>query len=434
MKTHKALPFFAIGILLSNGARAESANSFLNAVATMVQNSPKHKAILEQHASKIAESNPLLYAHYPHLSASAIHQTSKAFDTKFSTAQSTTLATTVSIPVWRFGADTISTKQGQTAQDLAHAEMVAEVAALESEMATLAIEFLKAQKQFILEERITKARAETLAKAEVLFKKGLLPQEELEKMRLDVGLAKVALSENKTRMEELKRKVTLFHGSEIANLDWPWETEFFMPILKRNEPTLAAGALDKALRIGVLRTQQNAWELQKAKATALPSVEASGQIAKTFRHNSNSQTEPSTWNAGISATIPLFERMQNYGRIESAARSHRAAQFQAQSKEIEVKNETTALLSTMKDKVASAQERISFLAQAQKNLEKSRERFLTGKISSNDLSMDETRLFQMEQNLLDNIAALQQTGVQLCSTLVVTLAECTGEWNSLLQK
>lgn len=418
--------FFSLGILGASTALAQNSASFYESVNSMVQQSSKLLAAEETLKAQIAAAQPALRVHLPQTSLSATYGLSGDIAHQSKTNSESALSANISAPIFRFGADSATRSQAAIAIEIAESQFLQTKLTLEKEMASLVFDAIKAKKQFEIESRIAQARLETLAKAEAIFKRGLLPQEELEKMRLDVGMAKFALADSNARMMETQNKLRIATMGVIPSMSWPWNTSSFAKLAQNSANDNSN--LNSALRESRLQIQNSELELRKTKASAFPSISLSSSLSKSFSWQSESSNSnsniPAQWNMGISATFPILEAMNSASNIESAARSLQAARFKMEDLQKNLESESFALRSTLRNLVDFVREREVFLRQGEKNLAKARERFLLGKISSNDLSIDETRLWQMEQTMLSEVAQLHQTALQFCYSVLIPLREC----------
>ncbi len=405
-------------------AGAADSVSFLDAVAKMVSNSPKYRAAIQTIEGDKAASVPGLYSHLPEVSAEISHGNSGVFSGESETVKSTSLNGSVSLPLYRFGADAANVKIAKLSMSQAKvAAHLAQVQA-EKEMALLAVDNIKFQKSIVLEDRIFRSRVELFNKADALFKRGLLPAEELDKMRFDVGVAKLQLTEAKVRAADIKQQISVAMGEGELSQEWPLNARFFDRFEKWDAATALNKFLPSAIENERLDVQKSVERLSVARAGALPSVGLNASMGKQYSSLNGSRDNSVNWSMNVSASVPLFSRMQSFSDVEVASRILSAANLKVQDAERSLRNDVRGTAASLAELVVASRERMTFLRQANKNLSRARERFLAGKISSNELASDESKLFQMEQSLLDNEASLHSSFIRLCAAFAMTLQDC----------
>lgn len=405
-------------------AYAEEFLSFENALERMVQNSPKYKATLESLEAEKAQLGAGLFAHFPTVSTGANYGASGAFENNSNVERSIGVNASLSLPLFQFGAANARCQSAQIGfKAVVHSERVALVET-QKDMALLLVENLKSQKLVGLEERIFQSRVQFLEKSEALYKHGLLPAEELDKMRLNVGMARLQLNESKSKVLLSSGQVAVALNSSARVGEWGWSFPFFEKFENWDAAAALSQLLDKAVAGSTFDVQKSGHDIVVARSGLLPSFDLQLSVTKSFSLVADSTERPAGWQAGVGVSVPLFSRGENWARVEGAARNLRAAGFKVENAKRTVRETVFQLATSLKNGVVSSRERTLFVKQAQKNLERARERFLVGKISSNELAQDETKVFELEQDLVENTASLHKGYVQLCSTLVLSLFEC----------
>lgn len=398
--------------------------AFFAAVERMVENSPSYRATMIEIESQKSTAQSGLYSHYPSLNGSVSHSLSGMRADGGQSSQASSLGLSLFMPVYRFGADQAAVDQAQ--RSLLASESAARRVRVETEkeMSTLLLEHIKLEKQVAIEERLYVSRTAVLEKAERLFKRGLLPAEELDQLRVDVGMADIRLGEMRTLARQVRQKSELALGGSLTGVSWAWE----MRQLDKLETWNADGAL---LRLAKVPLEEAVFAVQKAEAdiiaarsAMLPSIGLNASVNKMLAHRPVSAVQPETWSVGVSAGVPIFARFENAGRHDAALLMLSAAKLKLYEKELEVRQQVSKFAATIRDRITATRQRKSFLDRARSNLTKARERFLAGRISSNTLSSDENRVSEMEQSLIGNEAALQQDVVQLCAVFRIAMSDC----------
>ena len=405
----------------------DAPRGFFAVVERMVENSPRYRsALLETEAQKV-NARAGSFSHWPSLSGSISHSLDGNTSDDSQRNQSSGMSISTSVPLYRFGADQATVDQSRINRQFADAAARRVRVEAEKETACALLDLVKLEKQISIEERIFRSRTAVLDKAEGLFKRGLLPSEELEKMRVDLGMADIRLSELRTNARLSRQKSELAFGGPMGEVAWAWDSAALKKLESWSVDSALARLLPTALEEVRFAVQRAESDVVVARSGTLPSVGLNGSVGKSFLHRPLSREHPAAWSVGVSATVPIFSRFENQSRTESALLLMSAARLKLQDKERDVRQQVQSIAATIRDRLTADRQRNTFLESARNNLAKARERFLAGRISSNDLSSDETRVSEVEQALINSEAALQQDVVQLCAVLTLSLPVCVSQ-------
>lgn len=409
-------------------AAANRSVSFIDAVDQMVSNSPEYQSALQSIEVDKASVQSGLYSHYPTFSGQLSHGMNGAWAStpagNGESSEQSSASVSMALPVFRFGADQATLESSQVA--LRAAQVSAKTARIRSEaaMAMLLIDEIRSRKQVIFEDSIFRSRTVVLEKAESLFKRGLLPAEELEKIQLDAGVASIQLLEVKTAALNNRRQAETAYGAPLGDVAWAWEAGFFSKFEQWNVGAFLDRNLQIALEDVSLELKKAELALARSRAERFPTLDFASTVAKVFPTENGTPRPPATWSMQLMASVPLFSRFESSSRVEASVSAVSAAKFKWAERERVVRENVSKTASSLRDRVVAARNRATFLKRAWNNLTRARERFLAGKISSNDLSLDERRVFELELTQLSNEADLQKDFVQLCSALTLPLREC----------
>jgi outer membrane protein TolC len=136
----------------------------------------------------------------------------------------------------------------------------------------------------------------------------------------------------------------------------------------------------------------------------------------------------------VSASLPIYSRFENSSRLEAALLQLGSANFRFEERKRNFLDLVLRTESSFRNKLTAARERTAFLGVAKKNLDRSRERFVAGRISSNELATDELRVLQMEQIRINLVADLHRDLLELCRVLTLSINECVSQIESDLQQ
>jgi outer membrane protein TolC len=427
------LHVFFFSVFWAGQALATDQHRFIEIVERMVAGSPEFQAAMSSAEADIVRARPGLYAHTPSVDASVSQGLQGTVDQKSDFWGRPALSLSVSMPVFNFGGDSTRVAGARLSQQGSEISTRIVRSKIENSMAALVINAIKLKKVAMVEENLFKSREALLNKAEGLYKRGLLPEEELEKNRVDTGIAKLQLAEIQLSTTNEYKTVEAAFGGSPGPLDWPWDLSFFSKFEKWNGRAWIGKNLDRAL-------EEQFWERKKAenalalaRAQTLPSFSFSSGLSKSLARHGETPL-PATWSMQVSASLPIYSRFENSSRLEAALLQLGSANFRFEERKRNFLDLVLRTESSFRNKLTAARERTAFLGVAKKNLDRSRERFVAGRISSNELATDESRVLQMEQIRINLVADLHRDLLELCRVLTLSINECVSQIESDLQQ
>ena len=423
---HHPLHVFLISFFCPGPAFATEQSRFIEIVERMVASSPEFQAAMSSTEAEIATARPGLYAHTPIVNAGVSQGLQGTVDQKTDFWGRPAASLSLSLPIFNFGADSATVAGSILSQQGSEISTRLLRSKIENSMASLLINSIKLKKLVVVEDSLFKSREALLYKAEGLYKRGLLPEEELEKNRVDTGLAKLQLAEIQMNSINELRTVEAALGGRPGPLEWPWDLPFFARFEKWNGRPWIEKNLSRVLEEPLLEKKKAENAVIMARAQTLPSVSFSSGLSKSFALRGEEPLATS-WSMQFSASVPIYSRFENSSRLEAALLQLGSANFRLEEKQRNFLDLVLRTESSFRNKVKAASERTAFLVRARKNLERSRERFVAGRISSNELTTDESRMLQMEQIRITLIADLHKDLLELCRVLTLSLVECVAQ-------
>lgn len=391
---------------------------FLEAVQTALDRSP----VLDSQREKVQsiKSKNLSSSLYllPDLSLRATESRAKdtLTDENFS---SRSLEAQLNWNLYRFGADS-ALADSASAQNLSE-EIALERTLLEVEEQAIEalVALIQTQSELEIYERQLEIqkRAETIAKKR--YQKGLMALEESQKITIDLENDRVRLQEQTVLYEKSKADVKALIGEETIELQWPWKERLnVFQIPETWEPSQT----NLSLREARIRSEDSQFQTRSLKRRLLPSLD----LSLSAKHENNLQSTQSgnTLSGGLSLTIPLFSRLEDYGQYRSQVHEEARAELQVER----VRRDTQSLWASTKRGLEIALESVKVREQtlqiSKRLYETGLKRFQQGLIDANELAQDQTRLLDAERFAVQGWASAHNRFSEACHLVGLRVADC----------
>jgi len=299
----------------------------------------------------------------------------------------------VSMNLFRFGADSLALKSSSLNTKSQDEELA--VAKLESEDTALSAIFAVIRYATSLDvyRVVSKNRQELLRIAEERYQKGLLALQEVQKISVDFENSKARETDAANLLHDAEGELEALLASHWLEKMWPW-SDVIKAKAKTLEQELKEFKLENSpqYRSAVFAEESSRANLNAKWRSLFPSIDLTFSTG-----NSDLSRGPTTYYAGaVILTIPIFDQFREYSDYRQAVGFSR----QASAQRLFLAHDLSPLFEAAKKKFQNSLES-SLLRE--KNLSVSRKlyddnfaRFKQGRVSVNDLLIDQNRLSDAE--------------------------------------
>ncbi len=317
--------------------------------------------------------------------------------------------------VFRGGADWNSfrgAKAQYKAQVLQVQNEIARVEVKASDLIFKSLFFSEIQK---IQEQILKLKEESYKIVSNRYHQGQIPLQELTKSDVDLTQQKSRMRQAKLDLVENKSQMASLFVADIRTSSWPFSEN--TKTLLNNDAT--APLLEQKYWLSQSREEQ--WNA--AKGLHWPTVDLQIQYQESpIKERSLQQLSGS-----IVMTLPLWSQLDTLAQVSVAYAQYMTTLNEFKDSEIGLKQKQLFL----NEKIESS--RLN-LIDAKKNLEISRKlyqdiikSFRIGRLSTNDLFLEQNRLLESENALATSQLAFHQSLIETCALAGVTAAICLHE-------
>jgi len=282
------------------------------------------------------------------------------------------------------------------------------------------IEVVSKKKSLLEREKWLKSRRNILENAEIRFKKGLLAGEEWIRLKIDFDNAQNEMDQSKLELNMVTERYQL-DAKQLDQLSWPWLHligEQTANRLKSSAPITSS--LDS--RIDEASIEASSLAIQAERRRYFPEFSLSAGIGRNFNENNlPSDVQRSTT---LSVSFPLFSRFQTESQINSLVKQQASEKSRADYESSQNKKTIAFLTQDIKRLTARLNTNNGISKLARDVMEKSREKFLQGKISANDFNSDESRYINLYDSWLKDLESLHKDFIVLCKKTSTDIFAC----------
>ena len=320
---------------------------------------------------------------------------------------------TLSANLFRSGSDFAALKAANRDIDASKENLQNVKLSAEDDAATTLITFIARTRQRELISQIVTLSQESFKIAKERYTKGLIPQQEVDKVQIDLNNSQARLIDADVLVAAARAAVSARIGAfQNVNLDWPWKS------------AIVSGPRSEALefklenrpdfRASLQMLEAEGWRRHASRSLLLPSLDFAASYGNADIAADRNRRD---WAAYLTLTIPIFEQFQGY----SAARLQTLAKQQAEiARESVIRNagqevESYKVGFTVARESAVARERTSKLTQ--RLFTDNLQRFRLGRANANEIAFDQSRLLEAEILEVEGWSSAHLSFLKLCHAL-----------------
>lgn len=326
--------------------------------------------------------------------------------------------------IFRFGADLAASKAANRDVESQERLLLNTILSAEAEGVSALVNFIQSQRQLEVSRHILSTRKEALVVARRRYEKGQFASEEVDKVSVDLDNATAQMRDAESALVQASTELERLLGEPEVAPEWPWKDSLpksAQPLLKLANVDLSARPDWQAASSSVELAEQRSKE---AFGDMLPRLDARASYGYFSNEVLGVRTTGPAWTAGLSLTIPLFDRLAGYGRYQAQVHSKAAAEADWEGIKRNARKEWSAAKSTLAISLDTALAREKTQALARKLYQANLERFNRGILSANEFRIDQDRLYETEIFVLKGWAAVHNDYRRLCHALGRRVEKC----------
>ncbi len=398
---------------------------FVEALEKIVERSPvvaRQKEVVESTRAKYISTGALLWL--PTITGQA---KAGSVGEAAVTTSNRSVEGVADLNLFRFGADVATSRAASREISSQEHQLQNALLTTEGEGVATLVAYIQAKRQLEVTGRILESRRDGLKVARRRYEKGQLAIEEVDKVSVDFDNSAAQARDAEVDLARAAADLERLLGEPEIVSEWPWKetiSKSVPPLLKRSSTDLSQRPDWLAAEARVESADQRAKE---AFGDMLPRLDARASYGYFSNETLGVRTTGPAWTAGLTLSVPLFDRLVGYGKYESQIHNRGIAQAELETVKRAAKQDWDSSRATLILSLDTALAREKTLGLARKLYAANLERFNRGILSANDFLIDQDRLYQTETNALKGWAAAHNDFQRLCQAAGRRLSQCLGE-------
>ncbi len=329
-----------------------------------------------------------------------------------------------SLNLFRFGGDYFGYKSADFFYESARWDLQSTRLALEETVAVKILDLIARHQETDIRSKLLESQSNYSDVAQRRYEKGILPQQELNKLLIDKSIAEARLKDAELAEHQAQQNLKVYSKSLQIETDWPWLT-LLKKILRQdfkfdvqNHPQW------KFLKN---KADADASFLQAKKADLWPSLDMTLGYQKQTGLVTTGLPEGqwfSQWSGLITLTIPLFSRYEGMATSKLALETQARSEMALRKTSRELESQWAIAEKDFRVQLTSAVAREKTLQISRGLYQDNLHRFQTGRSSANDLFNDQDRLYQTELLAIQGWYSVHVSYIKLCHSLGLMTDQC----------
>ena len=264
------------------------------------------------------------------------------------------------------------------------------------------------------------AKEQSLKTTQLKFKRGLIPKQEVLKSQVDLSLAKASFKTKK--IEEAKAKATLqtLLGHSNIKPDWPLREKLKQLNLITLKQEIFSSEKRPDLTEAGFNLSRDQHFLKSSKRAFLPKLDLSYKLSK----DSLNSLETDERTLLFTLSLPLFSNWQTYSSFKSTQAVLLSTQYKYEFLKRDANGKWESIKESLAESIHTALEREQNLKISRQLYRDNFKRFKAGKVSVNDLQLDQNRLLDSESQAAAGWASAHLAYLDYCHSKGYSVLNC----------
>jgi outer membrane protein, multidrug efflux system len=326
--------------------------------------------------------------------------------------------------LFRFGSDIAGMKAAHREIDSEIASLTAARVRVESSAVEALNQWLVAGQELEILSRVLKWREHLLEIGKKRFTRGLIAQQEVDKISIDWENDLAMLRDAQTNAVRADALVDQLLGHHSVRNEWPWKGRLSQRVfsaIEKDENSLRERPDWRAAELRVLASQERT---SQSWGRIFPSLDLNISYGYFSAQQSGVSVNRAEYSGSFVLSVPLFDRLSSYGAYAAQVETTKQAELEMERTRRLARAEWDAARGSITLAVDTALARDKTLAVARGLYDDNVLRFERGLIEANGLSVDQQRLLVSEQLAVRGWAAAHSTLAKLCFSRGLRIKEC----------
>lgn len=332
--------------------------------------------------------------------------------------------------LFRFGGDFKGWQAANEDEETQRLKLADTILKTESDAVQALVAEIQGLKEAEVLSSIVKKEQELFKIGRERYERGLMPQQEVDKIEVDMENAAARLADTQTKEATARAALVALLGHDRIEAEWPWIAKFRVLDSDPSQLKATFGSDGELKNRPDLRSATENLEAQEDHTSqkirlALPTLDSSFTYSSygLVSQPAGSILDPQ-WTAALTISIPLFDQLSGFSTA-------RVQYFEEQKANIALEQTQRSALADWSSAKSGFEIALTTALAREKTVQVSRKlyndslaRFRLGRINANDLSLDESRLSDSELLATAGWAQAHLAYTQLCHSRGLMLREC----------
>lgn len=267
--------------------------------------------------------------------------------------------------------------------------------------------------------RLADLQTRILGIARARYARGLLPQQDVDRVSIDLDNADARLADAEANRAAAQSQLTALLGLAVVRAEWPWKkqlaevrlpTAMLAPIADRPDVQSAEFRLEA-------EDQRHSRDVRRY----LPTLDADFTYG---RYGYGTDSLSPAWIGSIGVTFPIFDHLAQYSTARAQSFVRAAAEQTLEQTRRDAQADWQTARGSFAVAVQSAIRRERTLTTSNRLYEDNLKRFQVGRLDTNDLAIDQSRLYDAELLAIQGWAAAHREYAHFCHASGRRLKDC----------
>jgi outer membrane protein TolC len=329
--------------------------------------------------------------------------------------------------LFRFGADVAQEDSAEFGILKQEAKLKSLQLKAEADAAASLIAAVAATMDLAIIRKLHATSEELLRVAKKQYQKGSLASQDVLKIEVDLGSSQTRLLEAQATVEKTEGMIAPYLGGDSVEKQWPLRDLVLSgasPLVRPqdlNSLEVPSEQSSPAIKAAALEVKEQEALVVAARARQRPSVDLTAGISSQL---SNSSLSPPQAQAGISLSVPIFDRFEGASSTQAAIHLKQAAAANLEAQSRENVRAFNAARIALKAALLTIQTHERLLVAASSLYRDNLARFERGLVSVNELTLDQNRLLSAELAVSQSWRAVHEHLFDLCHAMGKGIKAC----------
>lgn len=321
--------------------------------------------------------------------------------------------------IFKFGADWSSRNSARASYEAKVASLTLYQIQFESAFSEQLLTYISVKKLLQIKEDQLTSQKRLLEIANQRYQRGYLARQEVDKLSIDLDFIDSEVADLQNKLSQISAELNKRLSTLPVSLSWPWS---------ENVDRFKAAAFvleDHPSYIVSARTYDASdATYDQSRGQFWGSLDLNLQLLRSNQINNEFTNQSATY---LTFTVPLFNRMKDWSaRRVAFERKNQSENLLRQTKEnLQAQHQKSK--EVFENHRLNFRKRTTTLKISRALLDDNRARFQQGRISANELSIDQNRVYQAEQVAVSALLNVHVALKDLCGASGKVLQDCLRE-------